>query len=36
LETSFNPFAEPVRIHSNMTPGMGIFAGYSMSYDLVP
>jgi Domain of unknown function (DUF4249) len=24
-----NPFAEPVRMYSNMTPGMGIFAGYA-------
>ena len=23
-----NPFAEPVRVHSNMTGGFGIFAGY--------
>lgn len=23
-----NPFAEPVRVHSNMTGGLGIFAGY--------
>lgn len=36
LETSFNPFAEPVRIHSNMTPGMGIFAGYTTVLGLVP
>lgn len=28
-ETQFNPFAEPVIIHSNMTPQMGIFAGYA-------
>jgi hypothetical protein len=32
----FNPFAEPTIIYSNMTPGMGIFAGYSASYMLVP
>ena len=23
-----NPFAEPVPVHSNMTGGFGIFAGY--------
>jgi hypothetical protein len=31
-----NPFVEPVRIYSNMTPGMGIFAGISTSFGLVP
>lgn len=36
LETAFNPFAEPVIVHSNMTPKMGIFAGYSMSRIQVP
>lgn len=36
LETAFNPFAEPVIVHSNMTPKMGIFAGYSMSRILIP
>jgi len=35
-ETQFNPFAEPVIIHSNMTPQLGIFAGYSRSTALVP
>jgi hypothetical protein len=35
-ETAFNPFAEPVRVHSNMTPGMGIFAGFSNAFALVP
>jgi hypothetical protein len=34
-ETSFNPFAEPVIIHSNMTPEMGIFAGYVTTSGLV-
>ncbi|MEY3445155.1 MAG: hypothetical protein RLZZ519_3436 [Bacteroidota bacterium] len=36
LSNGFNPFAEPVRVHSNMTPGMGIFAGYSATFGLVP
>jgi hypothetical protein len=31
-----NPFAEPVRIFSNMTPGMGVFAGYSSFTDSIP
>jgi hypothetical protein len=35
-ETAFNPFAEPVRIYSNMTPGMGIFAGFSTAFAIVP
>ncbi len=35
-ETGFNPFAEPVRIYSNMTPGMGIFCGFSSTWGLVP
>lgn len=35
-ETEFNPFAEPVIVHSNMTPSMGIFAGYSMARMLIP
>ena len=35
-ETAFNPFAEPVIVHSNMTPHMGIFAGYSVSRILIP
>lgn len=35
-ETAFNPFAEPVIVHSNMTPKMGIFAGYSMTRMLIP
>jgi hypothetical protein len=35
-DTGFNPFAEPVRIYSNMTPGMGIFCGFSMISGLVP
>jgi hypothetical protein len=35
-ETGFNPFAEPVRIYSNMTPGMGIFAGFSTAWGVVP
>lgn len=34
--TGFNPFSEPVLIHSNMTPGMGIFAGYAATFGLVP
>lgn len=33
---SFNPFAEPTIVHSNMTPKMGIFAGYSVSRAAVP
>jgi hypothetical protein len=36
LSNAFNPFAEPVRVHSNMTPGMGIFAGYSVAFELMP
>lgn len=36
FETGFNPFAEPVRVHSNMTAGMGIFAGYSVALAPVP
>ena len=27
-----NPFAEPVRVHSNMTGGFGIFAGYRTTF----
>lgn len=33
---SINPFAEPTIVHSNMTPKMGIFAGYSVSRAAVP
>ena len=36
LETAFNPFAEPVIVHSNMSSKMGIFAGYSMSRIQMP
>ncbi len=36
MEVGFNPFAEPVRVYSNMTPGMGVFAGSSTVFDLVP
>lgn len=35
-ETAFNPFAEPVRVHSNMTAGMGVFAGFSNAFDVIP
>lgn len=35
-ETAFNPFAEPVVIHSNMSPEMGIFAGYGVTRMRVP
>ncbi|MFN8398148.1 MAG: DUF4249 domain-containing protein [Bacteroidia bacterium] len=27
FDASFNPFAEPVRVYSNMTPGMGVIGG---------
>ncbi len=29
--TGDNPFAEPVRIHSNVEGGLGVFAGYTSS-----
>lgn len=32
MDASFNPFAEPVRVYSNMTPGMGIIGGVSKSW----
>lgn len=36
VNNSFNPFAEPDIVHSNMTPKMGIFAGYSRARAAVP
>jgi hypothetical protein len=36
VQASWNPFAEPVRMFSNMTPNMGIFAGYSQIQGVVP
>lgn len=35
-ETGFNPFAEPVLIHSNMSSKMGIFAGFAIDFQPVP
>lgn len=32
MDASFNPFAEPVRVYSNMTAGMGIIGGVSKSW----
>ncbi|MDX1429146.1 MAG: DUF4249 family protein, partial [Rhodothermales bacterium] len=29
-----NPFAEPLRVHSNLSGGLGVFAAFQ--YDLVP
>lgn len=34
LVTGENPFAEPLRVHSNMSGGLGIFAGFQ--YRLLP
>jgi Domain of unknown function (DUF4249) len=36
VNNAFNPFAEPDIVHSNMTPKMGIFAGYSVTRAAVP
>lgn len=33
--TAFNPFAEPVRVYSNITGGYGIFAAYNQNVDSV-
>lgn len=36
LDVAFNPFAEPVIVHSNMSAKMGIFAGYAESVVPIP
>jgi hypothetical protein len=35
-DANFNPFAEPVRYYSNMSPAMGIFAGYVPTISPLP
>lgn len=35
MNTQGNPFAEPVLVYDNVQNGLGIFAAYSLAYDLV-
>lgn len=36
FENQFNPFAEPVMIHSNVDGGLGVFAGFSTHSYVLP
>ncbi len=36
VQNGFNPFAEPVRIYSNMSSSMGIFAAFSSDFEPIP